>query len=515
MICPKCKNEVDDSSVFCPKCGAPLKEPSESKVKEKEPSNKKVIIGVIAAILVMCVIGGVCVYISYESKPSTKYNKAEAFLAEGNYEKAIEFYEKAGEYNDAVKKCETTQKALHFRDAMSMMESGDYTNALKELSKAEGYEDQAEKINECNYQLGLKAKDEEKYETAIEIFTSLEDYKDSADQITDIYLLIGDKAFENGEYEATAENYAKAGTDDDTKSKFVSAIDKLVEAGEYKTALDIYNTVEIPMTLTSKYILYAEGQDILSRGGDTFRAIEKFEKAGDILDAKDKVVELAYNRGKDFFEKKNYTSARGSFKKSPGYKDTDQYVDYCNLLVVLEDLDNGKFEQAHKDFENVKDDIEYEGVTKQTVEAELKAAEPFEALAGRWACTGGEARVTQSGSYYDYWWYHEFEEGEEDITIECKRKGDGKYTVELKGSIYTYTEYSSISSGVKSAMRGISFTEDMSSSLGSVKIDDYTTVKLTTSGITANYKETDRSKDVYFKYIYKTDITFGKKLSGK
>lgn len=72
--CPECKKKISDQCERCPNCGYPIevkKEPKENKTiveeakesnKEKKPINKKMLIGIISAIVVLLVVCGIIIY---------------------------------------------------------------------------------------------------------------------------------------------------------------------------------------------------------------------------------------------------------------------------------------------------------------------------------------------------------------------------------------------------------------------------------------------------------------------
>lgn len=69
-----------------------------------------------------------------------------------------------------------------YKKAVSLYESGEYTQAA-EMYKALGdYEDSADMVKACNYQIALELTGAEKYQEALIVFLSLGDYEDCAEQ---------------------------------------------------------------------------------------------------------------------------------------------------------------------------------------------------------------------------------------------------------------------------------------------------------------------------------------------
>ena len=121
-------------------------------------------------------------------------------------------------------------------------------------------------------------------------------------------------------------------------------------------------------------------------------------------------------------------------------------------------------------------------------------------------------RVTQSSKSYgnSTSWYRDFDRGEESIDVQCKLNSDGTVTVKTSGSIPIYTEYSSISEGLEKDSVYVSVNRKMSS-MGTIRVNSYTTLTISTSGISINYNKVSPNEDIYFTYTYKTTMSLNKK----
>ena len=89
-----------------------------------------------------------------------------------------------------------------YDDAMALMNEGNYEDAIIALTEIADYEDAADQINECNYQIAQKSLDEGSFDDAINGFTNLGDYKDSAEKIMEAKYAKAMKLFDDLDFES-------------------------------------------------------------------------------------------------------------------------------------------------------------------------------------------------------------------------------------------------------------------------------------------------------------------------
>lgn len=75
--------------------------------------------------------------------------------------------------------------AADYDEALSYMDSGDYTSAADCFEALGDYEDAASKLTECYYYMGIDFFNNADYDSAIEYFQLAEDYNDSAEWLSD------------------------------------------------------------------------------------------------------------------------------------------------------------------------------------------------------------------------------------------------------------------------------------------------------------------------------------------
>ena len=156
--------------------------------EEKAKKNKKTVI-ILATVAVICLTG---VFISTNVIiPNSKYNAAVTLMENGDYDEAIEAFKALGDYKDSTQKieeCNSKKLEDNYSAAITLMENGDYDKAIKAFEALGNYKDSAEKIEECKngilenkYIAAVKLMENEEYTAAYKAFEEIIGYKDSAE----------------------------------------------------------------------------------------------------------------------------------------------------------------------------------------------------------------------------------------------------------------------------------------------------------------------------------------------
>lgn len=472
MICPKCNNEIPEESVFCLKCGFAVSGTASTSnliENKRDEINIKAVIVAITAIVILGIASAVSMY---NSQPSTKYAKAETAFANGDFAKAVELYTAAGTYKDAPDKLTEANYALSYVQGKEQMGDAKYDEAIEHFEASIAYEDAEDLIIQCNYLKGIQLMDNGEYDDASACFKVSINYEDSNEKIIEM----GQILVKNGEYKKGANilAYSKNGDKD-------------------------------------PYALYARGK-IAYDAKNYSDAAAILADAGNILDAKELYTDAIYNDARSKFFDKSYTTAITLFEKIKGYKDADDMIFACQLMEAKFKMNDGYLNQAKELLEKIDSDYSYKDIKVQDLLDKLERNSKWLAICGIWTSTSGQMRSTQVGSYYNYGWYRDFEEGDVNMVITCVINSNDTVTVKLESSVPVYYTYSPIASGVKENDINVEIKQRMSD-FGTIKFDDVTSVKIGKDGMAVNYKVVDRSKDVYFNYIYKTDVKFGKRTT--
>ncbi|MBQ4560931.1 MAG: hypothetical protein IJA55_01205 [Clostridia bacterium] len=188
--CTECGKSFSDKAACCPECGCPtklvLKEINSVEVIAKKDENlfngrtssknKNLIkITIVAGILLICILV-VFIIIRNVVIPSAKYNDAVELMKSEKYAEAIKAFQNMDGYknsNEFIKECE-------YGIAVGLMESGDYLGSIRAFEVLDGYKNSNEFIKECEYSIAVGLMESGDYLGSIRAFEALDGYKDTS-----------------------------------------------------------------------------------------------------------------------------------------------------------------------------------------------------------------------------------------------------------------------------------------------------------------------------------------------
>ena len=153
--------------------------------------NRKIVsvvaIFVIAAILVAILFQQVII-------PGNRYNDALVLMETGQYEEAVSIFEALGDYKDSTKKineCDLAIVERKYDEALNFANAGQYEKAIVIFKALGGFRDSIAQIDVCNtgilYDQAVAWDADGNVIDAYEAFISLGNYKDSADKAKAIH----------------------------------------------------------------------------------------------------------------------------------------------------------------------------------------------------------------------------------------------------------------------------------------------------------------------------------------
>ncbi len=225
--CPECGNELPDNALECNQCGYPFEEDSNSESivhevsDEKEKvtktqvnenrnfpesekgtkksenlkkhrvksifaenndikkyiSKKSVLFGLIAAIIIIGVIGKGIITEKIVI-PNKQYKTAEQMLNNGKYEDAAKQFEKLGDFRDSSKRVDE----CYYEKGVEDLTKKYYEQAISSFEKSITYKDSKDKITESYYLWGVDTRENGNLIEASNYFEKCSDYKDSLEQ---------------------------------------------------------------------------------------------------------------------------------------------------------------------------------------------------------------------------------------------------------------------------------------------------------------------------------------------
>ena len=170
--------------------------PPAAPIAPKKKSSKGLLIGIIAAVVVVLLaVGGIVGYNIYRSN---NYDKAAAMLDAGDYQGAYDAFGKLGSYKDSADQQKLAQKWMDYRAAKALYQNKEYEAALEAFKKLGDFEDSGEYIASCGRHIS--------YNKAIADYEK-GDYKSAHDAFL---TFIGDKDFPDAKDWAYKCSYAEA-----------------------------------------------------------------------------------------------------------------------------------------------------------------------------------------------------------------------------------------------------------------------------------------------------------------
>ena len=193
--------EKHGDSFVCQSCGTiyPLEEAQKmlSETTEKDAASKKRRRTIFVACV--CAVLGIAAFfvISKVVIPASKYNTAISLMNEGNYEEAIATFDSLGDYKDSTELLDNCRTEKAYEDAVNLMNDGKYDEAITSFDALGDFKDSADNIAAC--ETGIK---DRAYDNAIaqlstgdvveayEALIAMDGYKDSAsvaESVFDVY----------------------------------------------------------------------------------------------------------------------------------------------------------------------------------------------------------------------------------------------------------------------------------------------------------------------------------------
>ena len=160
---------------------------SENNEVKQNKNRKRLLITVASAV---CVLVIAAVLMTQVIMPNNKYNEAVNLLESGEYLQAIDLFTELGGHKDS----KTKNRECEYQMAISMMENGHYEEAISIFQNLTGYKDSLDKINECNinmetgeidtlYSRAVELMNNGMYEEALTSFEAISAAKDCSGEI--------------------------------------------------------------------------------------------------------------------------------------------------------------------------------------------------------------------------------------------------------------------------------------------------------------------------------------------
>ena len=183
-----------------------------------------------------------------------------------------------------------------YDDAAALMNEGKYEEAIAAFGEISDFEDAAEQIKECNYQIALQKLEAGEYDAAVSAFTDLGDYKDAADKITETKYTKGVKLYNDLDFEA--------------------ALGTFKEIADYNDAAEYVEKCEYELSVDGKFMRALSGS--LMARWDYGETAEAANSAEEVLF--EKLCDMELEKVEPFYDQ--------PFENEELGKAAAQYIDY-------------------------------------------------------------------------------------------------------------------------------------------------------------------------------------------
>lgn len=361
----------------------------------------------------------------------------------------------------------------HFMKAEKAVKSEDYVLAIEEYKQAEGFLGSDKKLPETYYAYGAALQDEEKYLEAANAFNDSENHADAEERI------------------------AACGK-------------ALIQKKQYSDASKVFSLLS---TKEGKaYVNYANGMEQVQKENYT-KALEYFEKAGDVEDSAKRIGQAHYVLGKQAIST-DTESARKHLKAAGDYKDAKNLLKVCDLMDAELEAQAGNLNKALAMFKKLPANLTYKKINAGERVKLLESNQPFLNICGKWRASKNyiESRnvYTRTGSWDS--WYLDEVETVQTITVRCILNKNGTFTLKGTVSYYYFNNYSSLSSQCKARLTTDSFeVKNLKTIPTSIRIDSSTTLTLANGTFSVKYSYRD-DYSMYFYNVYSSSVTYGTKV---
>ena len=272
--------------------------------------------------------------------PNGKYNDAIALMNSGKYVEAITAFEAMKGYKNSelkIAECNTAILDSKYNDAVVLMNNQKYLEAISAFEALNGHRDSAQKIADCNtaildgkYNDAIALMNAKKYTEAISAFEAINGHRDSAQKIADCNTAILDGKYNDAVAFMNAKKYTEAISAFEALNGHKDSAQKIADCntailnGKYDDAVALMNA--------KKYTEAISAFEALNGHKDSAQKIADCNTA--IWDGK-------YNDAVALMNAEKYTEAISAFEALNGHRDSAQKIADCNTAIL-----DGKYNDA-------------------------------------------------------------------------------------------------------------------------------------------------------------------------
>lgn len=134
------------------------------------------------AIVAACAVVVTVPLVYFVGMPMIQYNKAASLMEAGQYEQAIAAFEAMDGYGDSLRQIQLCREGIaenSYQNALTMMEQGAYSDAMDAFKQLGNYKDSKTQFKEATYQHAVSLMENGEFDSAKNALEKVDSYKDS------------------------------------------------------------------------------------------------------------------------------------------------------------------------------------------------------------------------------------------------------------------------------------------------------------------------------------------------
>ena len=172
---------------------------------------KTLLVGIMLALLTLLAGAGVYTY------KAVNYDVGVAYMQAGEWEQAVEWFERCGAYRDAPEKI----LKVHYQVGSAYLAAQQWDQAIAEFLQCGAYRDAAEKILEVHYQVGSAYLAVQQWDKAIAEFEQCGAYRDAAEKILEVHYQAGSAYLAAQQWDQAIAEFEQCGAYRDAVAKIL------------------------------------------------------------------------------------------------------------------------------------------------------------------------------------------------------------------------------------------------------------------------------------------------------
>jgi len=276
----------------------------------KKKLHRKIFMWVSIPLLILAVLT-VVAFVTYLI-PLSKYEEADAMLAEQQFDEAVEAFAALDGFKDSAERI----PGVKYEKGVYLLAGEQFDEAIavfEEVIEIEGAEAQ---ITEAKYGKALKALEARAFSEALQQFEALDGYKESALHIETCHFELGLKEASGDNLEGALEHYALTNKKQQAAMQAVFCELGVVHyrAGEEARALEYFEHITEESLLPKVNAVYYEKAVALMDVGELDAAMAMFEELGDYENSAEKILDIHYIKAEAAAAEYDYETALAEYE---------------------------------------------------------------------------------------------------------------------------------------------------------------------------------------------------------